>query len=344
MLKPPKLERGDKIAVLSSAWGGPSAFPHIFDNGLNFLKDVLGFEIVEFPSTRKDNDYLNKHPEARAKDINDAFADKSISGIIASIGGDDSVRILKYLDKDIILANPKMYMGFSDSTTILTLLNQWGLVTFHGPTVMAGFSQGNVMPESWKRHIKEILFESKNEYVLPQYNWYTDGYPDWNNKSNIGKVKEKQKDVEYNILQGAGIIRGTTFGGNMEVLEFLKSTDYYPQKDFWKGKILFFETSEEVPSVTNIKYFLRNYGVQGIFGEISALIFGRPMSYTSEMKADLNKMILHVVNSEFGIKDLPIITNLNFGHTDPQWILPLGIKMEIDLDKKTLKYIESPFL
>ena len=101
------------------------------------------------------------------------------------------------------------------------------------------------------------------------------------------------------------------------------------------------ETSEEKPSVDQIKYMLRNYGTQGIFSQISALLFGRPIFYNNEEKDELEKAMLDIVVHEFGAKNLPIITNMDFGHTDPQLIMPLGMNVEINISKKTVKLVDN---
>ena len=76
-------------------------------------------------------DELYKNPKIRADDINAAFADKDVKAVFPSIGGDDSVRLLNYLDLKTIIRNPKVIMGYSDTATLLTYLNQSGLVTFN---------------------------------------------------------------------------------------------------------------------------------------------------------------------------------------------------------------------
>lgn len=139
--RPQKLKRGDRIAVVSPSWGGPHVFPAIYETGLEAMRSQLELEPVEFPTARMHPDELVQEPELRAADINAAFADESISGIVASIGGDDSVRMLPFLDTERILANPKLLMGYSDTTTLLSYLTSQGLVTFHGPAIMAGIVQ-----------------------------------------------------------------------------------------------------------------------------------------------------------------------------------------------------------
>lgn len=100
--KPPPLKKGDKVAILSPSSGLPYVFPWVYEQGLSQMKEIFGLEPVEFPTARKSPDYLSQHPEARAGDINAAFADPSIKGIIATIGGNDQIRILPYLDVELI--------------------------------------------------------------------------------------------------------------------------------------------------------------------------------------------------------------------------------------------------
>ena len=125
------------------------------------------------------------------------------------------------------------------------------------------------------------------------------------------------------------------------MLEFLKGTDFWPTNEFWSGKILFFETSEETPPIDHVKWMLRNYGTQGIFEKVSAVIFGRARDYSPEEKDMLDKTIKSVVADEFEKPNLPIVTNMDFGHTDPQFILPLGIKAELDCQNKKFRLVES---
>ncbi len=342
LIKPRKLKKGDTIAIISPSWGGPSVFPHVYESGIETLQK-LGFNTKEYPSARKDADYLYNNPQFRAKDINNAFADKEVKAIFVSIGGDDSVRILPFLDLDIIKKNPKIILGYSDTITLLTYFNQMGLVTLHGPAIMAGFSQWDSLGKSFQEHIKTILFENPQSYEFTPFESYSDGYLDWSDKSNVGKTKPMVKNSGWNWLQGDSNIKGELFGGCIEVMEFMKSTKFWPSDDFWNGKILFLETSEDKPTLKQVKYMLRNYGMQGIFNKISALIIGRARDYSDKEKNELNENVLKIVKMEFKNESLPIITNMDFGHTDPQWILPLGIKAEIDCHKKSFKLIEKIF-
>ncbi len=341
--RPTKLRAGDTVAVLSPSWGGPACFPAIFDLGLATLRSVFGLSVREFPGTRADPDWLYHHPEARAADINAAFADPTVRAIIASIGGDDSVRLLPYLDADIIRANPKILLGFSDTTTLLAYCNQLGLVTFNGPSVMAGLAQLRALPPAFEAHIRQMLFEPSNAHAYQPFPAWSEGYPDWGHAETLGLVNEPQPNEEgWAWVQGQGRVEGTLFGGCIEVLEMMKGTRFWPESAFWDGKLLFLETSEDAPAPTVVKYMLRNYGMQGVFERIAGLLIGRPSRYTSAQKQELIEAAVAVLAVEFGRPDLPLVANLDFGHTDPQWILPLGVRAALDFDRRTFTLLEAP--
>lgn len=338
--KPAKLNRGDTVAIVSPSWGGPSIFPYVYENGLKILQE-WGLKIKEFPTTRMNATFTRANPQIRAKDINDAFADPEVKAVFASIGGDDSIRILPFLDKKIIAENPKILMGYSDTSTLHVFANLQGLITFYGPSIMAGFSQMGSLSESFESHVREMLFEPKEKYNYRSYQEYCDGYPDWANNENIGKVNTLKPNDGWHWLRGSGKVQGELFGGCIEVLEMMKGTDFWPPRDFWRGKIFFLETSEEKPSIHHIDHVLRNYGMLGVFDQIGGFIFSRARDYSDKEKKALEEKIVSVIAGEFGKPDLPIIANFDVGHTDPQLVLPLGVKAEIDCENKEIKLIES---
>jgi len=342
IVKPNKLKQGDTIAIVSPSWGGPGTFPAVYQSGIHNIEKYLGLKVKEYPETIANADYLYEHPEVRAEHINRAFADSEVKAIFSSIGGDDSIRILKYLDSNIIQKNPKIFMGYSDTTTLLTFIRQLGIVTFNGPSVMAGFAQMNNLPKTFSEHVKELLFTHNTTYEYRPYEVWCDGYPSWSEKGYRNQLKELHQNTDgWHWLQGETTVEGQLFGGCIEVLEFLKGTKYWPKKDFWKNQILFFETSENKPSIDVVSCMLRNYGIQGIFEQISGVLIGRCRDYSVEEKKEFDEMVVRIIVKEFGQEQIPIVTNLDFGHTDPQFILPLGVRAQIDTTKKALKLTEA---
>ena len=138
MLKPERLKKGDKIAVVSLSWGGlgDDMFIHKYDIAKVRLEKDFGLEVVAMPHALKGSEFVYVHPELRAKDLMDAFADPSIKGIFCAIGGDDSIRLLPYIDYEIIRNNPKIFMGYSDTTVSHFMMNKAGVVSYYGPSVM----------------------------------------------------------------------------------------------------------------------------------------------------------------------------------------------------------------
>ena len=338
-VKPARLRTKSTVAVVSPSWGGPHMYPQVYELGVKNLQ-ALGLNVKEFPTARADPDFLYENPKARAEDVNRAFADPTVDAIIATIGGDDSIRILPYLEVDTIRSNPKIFMGYSDTTTLLSYCNQLGLVTFHGPSVMAGFSQMESSPASFATHVKEMLFHPRQNYEYRPYSTYSEGYPEFAQIENLGKVKTPRQNPGWHWLQGKSVTRGHLFGGNIEILEWLRGTRFWPANDFWEQKILFFETSEEKPHRSYVRRWLRTFGLLGGLNRIAGLLVGRARDYSDEEKKKLDQNIVAVVSGEFHRTDLPIVTNLDFGHTDPQLIIPLGVKAEIDCDAKRFRLVE----
>ncbi|MDC3957431.1 LD-carboxypeptidase [Polyangium jinanense] len=340
-IRPRHLRPGDTVAVVSPSWGGPALFPHVFERGLAVLREDFGLRVREMPTARMTPAALQADPRARAADLHHAFADPEIAAIIASIGGEDSVRVLPYLDRELIRTNPKILMGFSDTTTLLTFANQLGLVTFHGPSVMAGFAQLRALPPACAAHLREMLFSAAPTYTYRPYGAYIEGYLAWNDPANTGLVEPLRDDPGgFRRLQGTSPAMGRLFGGCIEVLELMKGTSFWPEPAFWTGRILLFETSEEVPPPARVGYFLRNYGMQGIFDRVAGIVFGRARGYTPEQKRELEERIVSIVAGEFGRTDIPIVTNVDFGHTDPQLVMPLGVLAELDPAGPSLRLVE----
>src|SRR4051794_24882965 len=141
MIKPPKLNPGDKVAAITLSWGGAGLMPHRYEAGKRQLQDEFGLTVVETPHALHDPDWISRNPQARVDDLMQAFADPTIKAIISMIGGEDSVRILPYIDLDVIRTHPKIFMGYSDTTVTHFACWKAGLSSFYGPSFMAGFAE-----------------------------------------------------------------------------------------------------------------------------------------------------------------------------------------------------------
>jgi muramoyltetrapeptide carboxypeptidase LdcA involved in peptidoglycan recycling len=125
----------------------------------------------------------------------------------------------------------------------------------------------------------------------------------------------------------------------------LRGTDFWPEMDEWENAILFLETSEDAPPPEVVKYGLRSLGALGVLQKLSGILFGRPGGQISiEKHAEYDQVLLQVIGEEEGMTDLPIIAGMDFGHTDPMFVLPFGVQAEIDCDNERFVIIENAVL
>ncbi|HYF81573.1 MAG TPA: S66 peptidase family protein [Clostridia bacterium] len=340
LIKPQRLNRGDKVATVSLSWGGAgdSKIVWRYNVGKKRLEDEFGLKVVEMPNTLKGTEYVYNHPEKRAEDLMTAFEDKSIKAIFSCIGGDESVRMLPYIDFDVIRNNPKILIGYSDTTVAHMMCYKAGLSSFYGPSILAELAENMEMHDYTKHWIERVLFSSSAiGTVEPSPGWTSEHLP-WVEK-NWSIKRSLQPNTGYELLQGSSIVRGRLIGGCIEVLEMLKGTELWPGIDAWNDTILFFETSEDKPDPTYFEYWLRNYGSQGILNRTNGIIFGKP--YDNQYYEEYKKAIVKVVRDEMKLADLPILCNMNFGHTAPMMILPYGAMAEIDSEKAAFSILES---
>ena len=298
MIKPQKLKPGDKVATVSLSWGGPSVFPHRYQIGIQQLKDEFHLEVVEMSHTLKDADWLSRNPRARADDLMQAFSDPTIKGIFTTIGGDDSIRLLPFLDLDVIRNNPKIFMGYSDNTISHLVCYKAGLVSFHGPSILAEFAENGGMFPYMVQSLRQTLFSSEViGEVKPNTDGWTVEFLDWGDPVNQQRKRKLNPSSGWKFLQGKGIHRGHLIGGCLEVLDWARGTEIFPEN--WQDAILFLETSEEAPPPEVVTRTLRVLAAMGILRQLAGILFGRPGGgVPSEKFEEYDMAIQKVVNHE----------------------------------------------
>ena len=341
MIKPKRLKRGDKIAVVSLSWGGlgDETLIHKYHIAKERLERDFGLRVTTMPNALKGTVFVDEHPELRAKDLMDAFKDKTISAIFCAIGGDDTIRLLPHIDYDVIRDNPKIFMGYSDTTVNHFMMYKAGLGSFYGPSIMCEFGEYVKMFDYTAEAVKAVLFEDTTGYeIKPSPEWSDDFRPWCEENKNIQKLMKPDLHG-YEILQGKGKAVGHLLGGCIDVFTMVIGTEIFPTVEQWKDAILFIETSEDRPSPDFVKWTLRNLAAQGILKILNGIIVGKPQGeqYYEEYK----EAILKVVAGEEKLTDLPIIYNVNFGHAMPIGVIPYGITVQLDCDEKRITLLES---
>ena len=341
MIKPKSLKRGDKIAIVSLSWGGlgDDCLIHKYYIAKKRLEEDFGLVVYPMPNALKGSEFIAGHPELRAKDLMDAFCDNSINGIFCAIGGDDTIRLLPYIDYDIIRSNPKIFMGYSDTTANHFMLYKAGLVSFYGPSIMCEFGEYVSMNPYAVNAINMVLFQNSKGYRIKSSPEWSDSFISWTEDNISVSNKLRTEEHGYELLQGDGVVKGHLLGGCIDVFVMVTGTEIWPEPDQWEGAILFIETSEDKPSPYLVKMVLRNLASQGILKVINGILVGKPQGevYYEEYK----DVIRQVISEEENLKTLPILYNVNFGHAIPIGILPYGVEAEINCKDKTIKLMES---
>lgn len=336
LVKPRALRPGDEVAIVTPSWAGPHEFPAVLDAGIDTLTQRLGLRVREYPTTRAPGEIP---PRDRARDLMAAVNDPTIAGIVASIGGDDTLRLLPHLDFDAIARNPKVLLGFSDVTTLLLAWVRAGVVPFHGPTVMAGLAQASSLPPSFLDQLRAVLFDA-DAHAYAQFPWWVQSYPDWKTGAHVATaVGTKYVREPLRIVQGTGVVTAPAVGGCVDVLAFLLGTSVFPEPEELDGAFLLLETAEGPPRPRDVLRLLWNLDVQGAFARLAGVLIGRPRGYRVDQLAQLERHVVDVARS-CGRDDMPIVSGLDVGHTDPQIVLPLGVPLRVDLDHRTLALAE----
>lgn len=341
MIKPKRLQKGDTVAIVSLSWGGlgDAALIHKYHIAKQRLEQDFGLRVVAMPHALKGSAFVAQHPQLRAKDLMDAFADSSINAVFCAIGGDDTIRLLPYIDYDILRHNSKIFMGYSDSTINHFMMYKAGLVSFYGPSVMCEFGEYVQMFDYNKAAVENLLFHTVQQYEITSSPVWSSDFVPWGIENIHTAKKLRAEEHGYEVLQGSGTVRGHLLGGCLDVFIMAFGTEVWPPLEQWRGALLFIETSEDKPSPEFVVYTLRSLAAQGILKVLNGILVGKPQEevYYEEYKA----AILQVVRTEEHLTQLPVFYNVNFGHAAPIGILPYGVQTELNCEKKTITLLES---
>ncbi len=334
---PPPLRPGDRVAAVTLSWGGPAAFPHRYEAGVRQLESTFGIEVVEMPHTRSEPERLVRDPRARADDLHAAFRDPTIAGIVSTIGGDESIRLLPHLDLDVIAAHPKVLVGYSDTTVTHMACLRAGLQTFYGPAVMAGFGESTGMHGYLVDGVRRMLFTpGAPGRWPPNPGGWTIEMQDWADPTSQDVPRPLQPSTGWRWDAPADVVvEGPVVPMCLEVGQWLRGSPWWPDLD---GAVLALETSEEAPPPELATRFLRALALTGELQGLAAVLLARPGGIDDPAEhPPYGAAVLDVVRGELGL-DLPVVTNLDFGHTDPMWTLPVGGHIRVDPTDRTIMF------
>ncbi|WP_255952577.1 S66 family peptidase [Streptomyces odontomachi] len=332
---PPKPSPGDRIAIVSPSRGLPELFPQPYELGLERLRTDFGLEPVEYPGTRK----LAVSPQQRADDLHAAFSDRSVKAVMATIGGDDQITVLPLLDRALLRANPKPFFGYSDNTNLLAYLWSTGIVGYHGASVMLELGRPGAMAPLTAESLRAALFTT-GPYELRPAARFTDVNRPWQDPRTFESEPETEPGGGWTWHRPERVVEGRSWGGELVILSWLLAADreIAPDLTAYDGCVLFLETSEELPSATEVFRILRTMGERGLLARFSALLMGRAKAWSFERPQDAAAKARHAEEQRQAVlraladyaPDMMAVFDVDLGHTDPQVVIPYGGAVRVD--------------
>lgn len=339
MQKLSKLHRGDKVAILSPSLGAPAIWPHVYELGLQRLRDIFGLEPVEFPTTKS----LKASAEEKINDLIVAFSNPAIKAIITTIGGYHQAEYIRNVPTDIIQQNPKPFFGYSDNTHLVNVLWQLGIPSYYGGSIFTQYAIEHEMSPMTVKYLNMALFES-GIVEIESSPIFNDVGLDWNNPKNLlGQRQYEPNDGWY--WDGNISAEGISWGGcDVSIGDMLNLDLSMPTLEQFKKIILIIETCEELPPSYYVERMFCALGQRGILGHIKGLLVGRPQGCTVfEPRTEEQKRAFREEQRNAIIKtvrryntNIPIVQNLDFGHTEPQIPFPYGRNVKIDTQKQKI--------
>jgi muramoyltetrapeptide carboxypeptidase len=314
-IKPRRLAAGDTVTLVSPA---SATFNSIDLQIATESLAALGFKVKTGAHLMERHGYLAGEDEARAEDINRAFADESVAAVHAIRGGWGSARLLPHLDYDTIRRHPKVLIGYSDITALLLAIHgKTGLITFHGPIGLGRW-------DAWSLdYYRRVLLDGDRV--------------SFSNKQDLTAERNSLTPVEFRTQTiTPGKARGRLLGGNLTVLTTILGSPYLPD---WEDAILFCEDVHE--DLYRVDRMLTQLKLAGVLGKLKGFVFGS-CSECGPGEGYASLTLEEILNDHVRPLGVPAWQGAMIGHAQPQWTLPEGAQVEIDAAAGTIALLESP--
>ncbi|NTW61316.1 LD-carboxypeptidase [Candidatus Saccharibacteria bacterium] len=320
-----KLKPGDEIRVIA-----PSRSLDIITEEVREIANArlaeLGFKVSFGRNVEQIDDFKSSSIESRIEDLHEAFCDPNVKGILTAIGGFNSNQLFDHIDWELIRQNPKVLCGFSDITALSnSIYAKTGLVTYSGPHY-SSFGQ-KLYFDFTLDYFKRCLMSDEPIVVIASDKWSDDHWhADQDNRVLI--------DNPGHLVINEGRAEGKIVGGNLCTFNLLQGTQYMPDLT---DKILFIE-DDVIGNGWDFAEFDRN--LQSLihlpaFAGVKGIVIGR-FQKESVINDDLLRQI---IKSKRELDHLPVLSGVDFGHSDPKITFPIGGKVAIDTIAKSLTIV-----
>jgi muramoyltetrapeptide carboxypeptidase LdcA involved in peptidoglycan recycling len=326
---PPKLKAGDEVRVIA-----PSQSMALISQDNRIIANQrfadLGLKLSFGKHIEEADKFFSSDIKSRIADLHEAFLDKNVKAISTVIGGFNANQLLKYIDWGIIKKNPKIIFGYSDITALNNaIFAKSGLVSYSGPHYST-FGQ-KLYFDYTLEYFKKCLMSNKPFKIFPSKNWTDDKwYKDQDNR-HLNK-----NDGWWVINEGEA--EGTLLGANLCTFNLLQGTEYFP--GFKEDTILFLEDDDMVGEQFAMQFDrdLQSVIHQFDFKNVKGIVIGRCQKSSNMSEEKIKEIIL----SKNELRELPVIGNVDFGHTSPIITFPIGgrINMRVRKGSSFLKIIK----
>ncbi len=313
---PSKLKQGDEVRIIAPSMSLNVVSISEQKHAIKLLTN-LGFKITYGKYVNEEDNFYSTSVQARVEDFHDAFSDENVKGIICATGGFNSNQLLNQLNWDLIKNNPKIFCGKSDITTLNNAIYaKTGLVTYSGPgihTLGQKYFSNYTIEYLKKCLIKEDVFEvaANNEWA------------DWEDEDKEAKINKS----EGHWLFHEGSVSAKILGANMTMFALLKGSDYFPNMN---DSILFLEDDYEEDAM-HIDTTLQSIILDRSFPGVKGIVFGR-----FQKKSKITYEILkQIISTKQELRSMPIIGNVDFGHTFPQITFPIGGTAKLQVNNRS---------
>lgn len=334
-----KLQEGDRVAVLSPSYAGPGRWPHVYELGVRRLRERFGLEAVAYPTTAQ----VGASGAERARDLVAAFEDPTIAGVISSLGGSDQVTYVSDLPGAPFQLNPKPYFGFSDNSHVMNHLWLSGVPSFYGGELFSQFAQTPDIDPLTERYLRRALFETAR-FDLEAGDRLQDSDLGWENNDSPTRPHLWERNEGWH-WDGTGAGEGLTWGGCLESIDdMLRCGVPIPTLEQFDTVVLMAETSGGVPDASYVHRVYRALGERGVLSRVRAVMVGRPRAWKpgaplspagrAGYRAEQRQTTLDTIRRYS--PEVPVVQNVDFGHTYPQICIPYGATARVDGARRTL--------
>jgi muramoyltetrapeptide carboxypeptidase len=311
-IKPFRLKPGDTVGLVAPA---NATFNTVDLDIARESLEALGLKVRVGEHLRDRHGYLAGRDRDRAADINAFFRDSSVAAVLPIRGGWGSARLLPFLDYDSIRRNPKLVVGYSDVTALLTAIHaRTGLVTFHGPNGMGRWDAYSL------EFFKRVLFDGEAVTFANS--------PRTSDTNVLTPTQHRIRTIR------PGTARGRLLGGNLTVLSAIAGSPYMP---VWDGAVLFLEDVRE--DIYRVDRMLTTLKLAGILGRIRGFVFGT-CSECGPGEGFGALTFEELWADHIAPLNVPAWSGAMIGHGMPQWTVPVGAEVEIDATAGSIRMLE----